>query len=219
LPKSAEKIVFNISGPYAVGKDTILNELASTFRSRVYRVHTITTRPVSKVDDPTYEQVTAREFEKRISSGRWIANYQLSGQTAYGTSVDEIENAAEQGFICIHSVYAGKDGAGRLREFFGRRALSIGLLPTHGSAPEQLEELRNRLLLRSRDAPSAIEARLKHQLHPLEYVLDNPSVMTDDEPMKVFDHVITNENLEVTKRNVLRLFEQVFLGELVEEIQ
>jgi hypothetical protein len=94
----------------------------------------------------------------------------------------------------------------------------VGLLPTHGSAQQQLGELQNRLLLRSRDAPGAVEARLKHQLHPLQYVLENPLVRTDNGSMRVFDHIMTNEDLDVTKRNILQLFEQVFFGELIEEI-
>src|SRR5688572_10390076 len=102
----SRKFVFNVSGPYAVGKDTILNKLISIFGDRVYRVRTITTRPVSQQADPTYEQVTPDEFERRVSVGHWNKNYQLSGLTAYATDIDEIEKAASQGRICILSVYA-----------------------------------------------------------------------------------------------------------------
>jgi guanylate kinase len=207
-----DKFLFNISGPYAVGKDTILNELMARFGPRVHRVHTLTTRPVSREADPTYEQVTRDEFERRVSSGRWMFNYQLSGMTAYATSVDEIEEAARAGYVSIHSIYPGPDGAGRLREIFGSRALSIGLLAVAGSAAEQLEVLRARLLARSRDDPAAIEARLQHQLEPIQYVIDNPSVITVDGPMGVFDQVVFNKDIKETVGRVVRLFEQTFFG-------
>ena len=206
------KFLFNISGPYAVGKDTVLNRLVSIFGPRIHRVHTITTRPVSRIADPTYEELTRDAFEKRVAHGRWIVNYQLSGLTAYGTSVDEIEEAARLGQVCIHSVYAGPDGAGRLREIFGRHALSVGMLPTEGPVTEQLAVLRARLLTRSRDDATAIEARLQHQVEPLQYVLDNPSVVTDDGLMRVFDKVFFNEEIDETVRRVVHLFEHTFFG-------
>lgn len=205
-----DKILFNISGPYAVGKDTILNRLISEFGPRIHRVHTLTTRPVSRAADPTYEQLTLDKFEERVSRGRWMVNYQLSGVTAYATSVDEIEEAARAGYVSIHSIYAGPDGAGRLREIFGKRALSVGLLPTSGPAAEQLEVLRSRLLTRSRDDNAAIEARLKHQLEPLQYVLDNPRVTTDDGPLRVFDQVLINDKIDETVGHVVRLFRETF---------
>lgn len=211
--KMRDKFLFNISGPYAVGKDTILNELMARFGPRIHRVHTLTTRPVSRAADPTYEQVTPEEFEKRVADGRWMYNYQLSGLTAYATSVSEIEAAAREGRVSIHSIYAGPAGAGRLREIFGGHALSVGLLPTVGSAEEQLQVLRARLLARSRDDAAAIEARLQHQLEPLHYVLDNPLVDTDDGPMRVFDQLLFNEDIAETVSSVVRLFEQTFFGE------
>ena len=209
--------VFNVSGPYAVGKDTTLRELKSIYGTHVYRVRTLTTRPVSPEADPTYEQVSPQELQRRLSSGRWMLNYQLSGLTAYATSIDEIEEVGEAGFICILSVYAGPDGAGKLREVFGLRVLSIGLLPAPGSVAQQLEVLRARLLGRSRDDPAAIEARLQHQEEPLRYVLDNPVITTEDGLRRVFDHVLVNEDLDVTVRRTVQLFDRAFFEGATDE--
>ncbi len=203
--------LINVSGPYAVGKDTILNALLSRYGDRVHRVHTLTTRPVSVDADPTYEHVTVEELERRVASGGWIANYQLSGTTAYGTSVTEIRQAARQGRICVHSIYAGPAGAGKLREIFGAGLLSIGLLAAHGEVEDQLAVLRERLLSRSRDDAAAIEARLLHQAEPLRYVLENPMVDTADGPMRAFDHVLINDDLERTVAETVELFQRTFL--------
>src|SRR5215475_11706105 len=74
------KILLNLSGPYAVGKDTMLNGLLERYGSFLHRVRTITTRPVSADSDPSYESLSDEEFRERISRGRWIVNRQLSGK-------------------------------------------------------------------------------------------------------------------------------------------
>jgi guanylate kinase len=203
-------ILFNVSGPYAVGKDTLIDAVLAAHPGRLHRVSTITTRPAAAGVDPSYESVSGEEFARRTAQGRWLVNRQLGGAVAYGTSIDEIERMASQGRVCVHSIYAGREGAGKLREVFGRRVFSLGLLAARASVPEQLQVLRRRLLDRGRDDPATLEARLAHQIEPLAYVMENPSVMTGDGPLKVFDQVLVNEVLAQAVECVLALFAQVF---------
>ncbi|HVR08809.1 MAG TPA: hypothetical protein VMW75_12240 [Thermoanaerobaculia bacterium] len=203
-------ILFNVSGPYAVGKDTLIDAILAAYPGRVHRVRTITTRAASAKLDPSYESVSKEELERRTARGRWLVNRQLGGAVAYGTSIDEIERMASRGLVSVHSIYAGAEGAGKLRESLGRRAFSLGLLAARGSVPEQLEVLRRRLLDRGRDDPATLEARLAHQIEPLAYVLENPVVATGDGPMKVFDQVAVNEVLAQAVECVLALFARVF---------
>jgi guanylate kinase len=207
---ASRPILFNISGPYAVGKDTLIDAILAAHPGRVHRVSTITTRAAAANVDPTYESVSEQEFKRRTAQRRWIVNYQLGGAVGYGTSIDEIERVASHGLICVHSIYAGAQGAGKLREVFGRRLFSLGLLAAHGSVPAQLEVLRRRLLERGRDDPATIEARLKHQVETLEYVQENPAVATGDGPLTVFDQVLVNEVLTQSVQCVLALFARVF---------
>ncbi|HEV3456333.1 MAG TPA: hypothetical protein VHG32_07220 [Thermoanaerobaculia bacterium] len=203
-------ILFNVSGPYAVGKDTLIDAVLAAHPGRLHRVNTITTRPAAAGVDPSYESVSEEEFARRTAQGRWLVNRQLGGAVAYGTSIDEIERMASQGRVSVHSIYAGREGAGKLREVFGRRVFSLGLLAARASVPEQLQVLRRRLLDRGRDDPATLEARLAHQIEPLAYVMENPSVMTGDGPLKVFDQVLVNEVLAQAVECVLALFAQVF---------
>jgi guanylate kinase len=203
-------ILFNVSGPYAVGKDTLIDAVLAAHPGRLHRVSTITTRPAAAGVDPSYESVSEEEFARRTAQGRWLVNRQLGGAVAYGTSIDEIERMASQGRVSVHSIYAGPEGAGKLREAFGRRVFSLGLLAARASVPEQLQVLRRRLLDRGRDDPATLEARLEHQIEPLAYVMENPSVMTGDGPLKVFDQVLVNEVLAQAVECVLALFAQVF---------
>lgn len=203
--------MFNISGPYAVGKDTMLNELLARFPQIAHRVRTVTTRPVSSAADPSYEGLTADEFAHRTARGRWIVNFQLSGSVAYGTSIDEIENASAKGLVSVHSIYAGPQGAGRLREVFGRDLFSVGLLASDGGLNDQLKVLRDRLLGRGRDDADTVEARLQHQIAPIEYVKKNPLVETGTGSMRVFDEVLVNETLDIAVERVLALFNTAML--------
>jgi guanylate kinase len=203
-------ILFNVSGPYAVGKDTLIDAVLAAHPGRLHRVSTITTRPAAAGVDPSYESVSEEEFARRTAQGQWLVNRQLGGAVAYGTSIDEIERMASQGRVSVHSIYAGREGAGKLREVFGRRVFSLGLLAARASVPEQLQVLRRRLLDRGRDDPATLEARLEHQIEPLAYVMENPSVMTGDGPLKVFDQVLVNEVLAQAVECVLALFAQVF---------
>lgn len=200
-----------MSGPYAVGKDTILNALLSKYHGRVYRVRTLTTRPVSAEADPSYEHVSFDQMRERTANGEWIVNYQLSGRTAYATNLLEIRAAIDDGLVCIHSIYAGRNGAGQLREAFGAELYSIGLLPADGNIDEQLAVLRDRLVGRSRDDPAAVDARLKHQIEPLKYVLENPLVCGPEGGLRVFDRVLVNSDLDRTVETVVQVFDETVL--------
>lgn len=203
--------LFNISGPYAVGKDTIINQILSTYPTKVFRVNTLTTRSVSRDVDPSYKHVDIEELKLLTSKGHWIVNFQLSGSVAYATSLDEIVDKAKSGLICVHSIFAGPEGAGKLREFFGKNVFSIGLLASRGGLNKQLDILRNRLINRGRDSEVAIEARLKYQIEPLEYVIKNPYIKTPNGLQKVFDEIIINKDLDNTIQHVLSLFQRIFL--------
>jgi ribose 1,5-bisphosphokinase PhnN len=171
-------------------------------------VSTITTRPASRTADPSYESVSPEEFRARTARGRWLINDQLSGAVAYGTSIDEIEAMASAGRVSVHSIYAAPPGAGRLREVFGRRVFSLGLLAADGGVEAQLAVLRGRLLERGREDPATIEAKLRHQVEPLTYVLENPVIATADGPLPAFDRVLVNESLPAAVARVLELFDQ-----------
>jgi len=202
-----EPRVFNFSGPYAVGKDTIINSVLSHFGERAYRVSTWTTRSVDPDIDPSYTHIDREDLGKLQANSRWLVNYQLGGTTGYGTSLDEIEQCLRRGKLCIHSIYAGREGAGALRAYFGPRLYSFGIVPCGGKLEDQVAELDRRLRSRNRDEPNLLEARILHQAEPLSYISANESVSTEDREMPVFDHILTNEDIAVTTAEAIRLIE------------
>lgn len=205
----AKPSILNISGPYAVGKDTMLNAILTTFARKIHRVGTITTRPSDPSVDPSYITVSEAEFASITSQGKWIINRQL-GSNAYGTSIDEIERESASGKICIHSVYPGAAGAGSLREEFGTRLVSVALLPISGSHDQQIEELRRRMIARGREDDTIIERKLATQGNQIDYILENPLVHTKEGDMQVFDEVLINEKLDLTLNALIQLFRSRF---------
>ncbi|WHU46833.1 hypothetical protein QNM97_23170 [Gordonia sp. L191] len=199
--------IFNVSGPYAVGKDSVLNDLVREFEPQVHRVATLTTRPVDSIADPTYTHADPEEFRRIVDSGRWIFNKQLSGETAYATNLDEIDSAIDKGLVCIHSIYAGDAGAGELKRNYGSRLFSIALIPPGDSISDQFTELEARLLKRNRDDTRALRLRTSHQKEPLEYINSQPEIVTEDgQRHHVFDEVLVNSDLAETIRDAREIF-------------
>jgi len=206
---STQPFLFSVSGPYGVGKDTLLDAIHKRYPERLHRVRALTTRSVDQRADPWYDSVSLAELQHRTSKGRWIVNGQLGGNVTYATSIDEINSAHVSGLVCIQSIFPGPDGAGKLRELFGRSLLSIGIAAARASIDVQLAVLRERLTRRGRDTAELINVRLTHQYEPILYIEQNPLVETLDGPMRVFDQSIVNDELEVATEKLTSLIEQL----------
>lgn len=202
--------IFNISGPYGVGKDTMLNAVLSMHGEKLHRVGTVTTRQVSEQSDPSYRSVNDSDFEQIITKGRWIINRQLDGKLAYATSIDEIEDEIRNGKVCVHSIFPGENGAEQLRRVFGARLCSIALLPTHGEEEAQIEELRRRMVERGRESMSRIEDKLAAQRTQIHFILENKVIETRDGELATFDKVIINDDLNMTVKEVANYFSDRF---------
>jgi len=137
-------------------------------------------------------------------------NQQFSGTVNYATSLGEIEDQIQQGRVCVHSIFAGALGAGRMREVFGKRLFAVGVLATAGGLSDQLDVLKRRLKARTRDDDAALNARLQHQTDPINYVLENPLVQTPDGPMEVFDMISVNDDLPRSVADLTAVFAKVF---------
>ncbi|MBF9127621.1 hypothetical protein I0C86_01205 [Plantactinospora sp. S1510] len=200
-------VLLNMSGPYGVGKDTILNSILRAHAESVHRVSTVTTRPSSPDADPSYRSVSQQEFNRVTASGQWVITHQIGGQVLYGTSLDEIDKMASGDRISIHSVYPSDEGAGSLRKAYGNRLYSIGVLASKGDHDSQIAVLRNRLLSRGRDEPKVIDARLRYQADAIDYLLLNPVVPTPDGPMRVFDKILINDDIATSEEAVQKIWE------------
>jgi guanylate kinase len=203
--------VLNVSGPYAVGKDSLLRAVEQKYGDVLHRVSTLTTRPVSKEADPTYEHLDTEEFLAVTSSSRYIVTKQLSGKTLYATDLDEMREQVAAGKVCIHSIHASDDGAGALRRAFGPELLSIAVLPNGSTTEQQLSVARDRLIGRDRDSAEAIDARLSHQTDVFDYINSVPTTVFGTARVPVFDATIHNGVLETAVAELLGIFEERIL--------
>jgi guanylate kinase len=202
--------IFNISGPYGVGKDTMINSILDAHGSRLHRVNTVTTRSANASADPSYRSVTNEEFAQITKQGLWITNEQLGGRFAYATSIDEIEQQITNGKICIHSIFPGENGAAKLRQYFGSRLVSVALLPVEGEEEEQIGELRRRMEIRGREPTERIEEKLSAQCEQIYFILKNVEVQTSQGVLPVFDKTIVNDQLAKGLKEVMQYFNEQF---------
>lgn len=198
-------------GPYAVGKDTVINSLLDRFGADLHRVTTLTTRPVSSVHDPSYTHISRSQYEELKASRGYIWNTQLSGATIYGTNLNEVRAAIEAGSVCIHAIYPGPHGAGALKEAFGASMYCVALVPPGRGRSEQLGELTARITARSRDSREALLARIAHQSDALDYIELNPVVHTPDGDAAVVDAVLPSDDLTELVETAILQVEKVFL--------
>jgi guanylate kinase len=192
--------LLNFSGPYAVGKDTVINDLLATFPGRLHRVSTLTTRPVDPAADPSYTSVDITEFERLTATGNYLINDQVDGSVKYATDIGEVLQRAVSGVLAIHSIFAGDAGAGALRAALGDQLWSIALVPPGNTVQEELDILSERLARRGRDTASVIESRIAHQRKILDYIASNPQVKTSAGNRLVFDQIVQSGDLEHLKR-------------------
>jgi guanylate kinase len=201
-------LIVNVSGPYGVGKDSVLDGLSRAYPEATVRLSTVTTRAVDNTADPSYRHVSDEELNKlvRLNPDVWVVTEQMDGSIRYGTSIAEAERKFELGQVSLHSIYAGPSGAGVLRSILGPRLLSIGLLPPGESERGQLQELERRLRIRAREDEHALSLRLAGQMPKLRYVRENPTVHWKGESYCVFDAVLENKDLQQTIRSAVQLF-------------
>jgi guanylate kinase len=197
--------ILNLSGPYAVGKDTVINYLLEAFEGRLHRVRTLTTRSSDPGVDPSYTSLSLEDFDRITDAGNFVVNAQIGGTVKYATDLDEIASEASSGHLCIHSVFAGPAGAGALRAALGGELRSIALVPPGDSTLDKNRVLRERLIRRGRDNERVIEARLSHQQDILEYIAENPLVSNG----RVFDEIMVSDDLEVLLSEMQRLTQEI----------
>ena len=86
-------MIYIITGPSGVGKNTIINELSNHLDFYFSVSHTTRPRRENEVNGKDYYFITEEEFENLIKSDQMI-EYEQYGDFYYGTSKDELSNNA-----------------------------------------------------------------------------------------------------------------------------
>ena len=84
-------MIYIITGPSGVGKNTIINELSNHLEFYFSISHTTRPRRDNEIDGKDYYFITEDEFENLIKSDQMI-EYEQYGDFYYGTSKEELSN-------------------------------------------------------------------------------------------------------------------------------
>jgi guanylate kinase len=172
-----------ISGPSAVGKDTIIERLLKMDPDLRYSV-SFTTRPKRdyEVDGVHYSFVTKAKFEELIGRGELLEWAEYNGYY-YGTSRTRVEKLQRQGLDVILKIEVR--GAEQVR---AKRPDGVFIF----IAPPSMEELIKRREERGTDSEKDIEGRQKVARWEMSHA-------------QYYDYVVTNEDAQVAANDVMEI--------------
>jgi guanylate kinase len=176
-----QPLIIVVSGPGGVGKGTIVDALVER-DSQLWLSRSWTTRAQRPGEpDSAYVFATRDEFERRIADGGFLEWTEFLGNY-YGTPLPEPEPGAD---VVLEIEVNGAEQVKAVNP----DALLIFVLP-----PTRAEQER-RLRIRG-DEPDTVVSRLRKA--------------EDEEPvgMKLADHVVVNDDLDVTVEQMLKLINQ-----------
>lgn len=174
-----------IAGPSGSGKTTITNYLLSQGELGLVKSVSATTRKPrgEEKDGVDYIFLSTNEFEQLIEEDQFLEWEQVYKDKYYGTLESTTDKLLENNNVifCIDV-----KGAVNLKEFYGKKALSIFV------KPPSLSELKTRLVKRDADTNVDISERLEKAKEEMKY-------------SKKFDIVISNENLGKAKSKAIKV--------------
>ncbi len=194
-----------ISGPSGCGKDTVADLLGKDepFIERTITTTSRSMRP-GEQDGVDYNYVTREEFENQITEGHFLEYNEFVGNY-YGVPRGPVEKKLSEGKDVIFVI--DWNGARKLRMAMPEDVVSVFLLPP------SLDDLRERLVSRGRDAQDDIENRIKQGKIDITHY---------DE----YDFVVVNDDLDSVLRRFKRIlraerlkrYRQPWLKDLVQDI-
>lgn len=163
-----------VSAPSGAGKTTIVHHLLGRGIGLAFSV-SATSRPMRahERNGHDYFFITADEFRARIAAGAFVEWEEVYPGRFYGTLRSEVERIWREGRHPIFDVDVV--GGLRLKEIFGRAALSIFV-----SAPT-IAALEQRLLLRGTETPETLRTRMDKAAHEIAYSGRYDRVLLNDD--------------------------------------
>lgn len=166
-----------LSAPSGAGKSTIASEiLADTSLNCSFSVSATSRQPRSHEQNGVHYYFLGPEtFKEYIEKGLFIEWEEVYTGQYYGTLRSEIERLSASGRNILFDVDV--KGGMRLKQIFGKQALSMFIMPP------STEELHKRLKLRNTENEESLQKRLQRAEEELKYA-------------KHFDVVVVNDDLQ-----------------------
>jgi guanylate kinase len=173
-----------VSGPTAVGKGTLVAELARRFPEVWVSVSATTRAPrPGEVDGVHYQFVDDAAFDRLVAEGGLLEWARVHGDTRYGTPRAPVEEAVARGRQVILEI--DLQGARQVRASYPQARFVF-------IAPPDRQALLDRLRQRGTETPEQIARRLRTAEEELRCA---------DE----FDHVVVNDVLSQTVEELVDL--------------
>jgi len=178
-------LLFVISGPGGVGKDTVIEKLLQANPNLHYSV-SFTTRPKRdyEVDGKHYTFVDEERFRNLIARGELLEHARVNGYL-YGTSRTRVEKAQKQGQDVILKIDV--QGAETVRK---KRPDAIFIF----IQPPSMEELMKRRRKRGAEPPEVMRERQKLAEREMSFA-------------SFYDYVVVNENADQAARDIAAIIE------------
>lgn len=172
-----------VSGPSAVGKDTVVRRLLELDPKLRYSI-SATTRP-PRPGETNYTFVTREQFQKLVEEGAFLEHAEYAGNL-YGTLRDRVTQAREAGHDIILKIDV--QGAAQVRTKVPD-GIFIFL------APPSMEELERRQTLRDSETMEDRLARRKIAEKEMAY-------------SKHFDHIVVNDDVDHAAEEILKIIRE-----------
>jgi guanylate kinase len=127
----------------------------------------------TETDGKDYYFLSSDEFKKKIENNEFLEWEEVYAGTYYGTLKSEVERIRNNGKHVIFDVDV--IGGCNIKKYYGDEALAIFV------QPPSVEELQNRLVCRSTDAPEVIEKRVAKAEYELTFANKFDVIVVNDE--------------------------------------
>ena len=183
---SGKLLIF--SAPSGAGKTTIVKHLIEQNFNLEFSISACS-RPKRKgeVDTVDYYFLSVDEFKKNIKNNKFIEWEEVYKNQFYGTLKFEVERIWDKGNNAIFDVDV--KGGLNIKKQYGDKALAVFVMPP------SIEELKNRLLLRSTDSVENINKRIEKAEYEISFA-------------DKFDKIIVNDDLDTTLIKAKHLVEE-----------
>ncbi len=172
-----------LAAPSGAGKTTIKSRLLANMPNKLSFSISAATRKirVGEQDGVDYFFISEEDFKNKIDHNQFVEWEMVYPGAYYGTTVAEIKRIWNEQKTPILDIDV--QGAMRVKELYGEKAISIFILPP------SLDVLKNRLEKRGTDNEVQIKTRIEKAAKEITF-------------SKKFDHIVLNDDLNKASEQV-----------------
>ncbi len=174
-----------VSAPSGAGKTTLVKHLLENLDSVEFSISCATRSPrENEIHGKDYYFISTEDFKQKIENQEFAEFEEVYNGSFYGTLKSEIERIWAKNKAVIFDIDVV--GGINLKKIFPENSLSIFIMPP------SIDELENRLRTRNTETEDKLQMRI--QKAEKELIL-----------APEFDEIIINENLDLSKKEILDL--------------